>query len=102
MNNEIDVIEEYPFRPAPALHVGGPPLQMADEPVLDAFGDGEDLPVGASVADDEEIGDVTQPPKIEHHELFGFFLPGRLDALCDFGEQLIRQRGSSFKYRPLR
>jgi hypothetical protein len=69
---------------------------LAPEPFLDAIRNGQDMPVGGSVADDEEIGDVAQPPKIQYNEVFGLLVQGAFDALGDLGGELPGQCGSSF------
>jgi hypothetical protein len=96
VDHEIDVVHQDPVPDPAALHVIGLAAQTPAEALLDRVGDRHRLSFRAAVADDEVVGDVAEPAKVEDYDLFRLFFSRGLDALGEFRGQ----RRSSLRYSP--
>jgi hypothetical protein len=77
--------------------VTGLALQALTQALLDTVGDGEHLPIRASVSDDEEVGDVAQAAQVEDGEILDLLVEGGRDRVDDLGRDLRPQRRLSLR-----
>lgn len=73
MHHEIAVVEKDPSSFADPLDPQRPD-PVLPERLLDVMGDGRDLPVGRSRAEEEEVGEGGPFPDVQRADVVGFFL----------------------------
>lgn len=81
MNDEINVVEQYPVAFALALAPVGLDLTLLSKLALDLLGDRAYLPVVGSVADDEVVRDDQLFRDVEDDDALGLLGRGRLGCL---------------------
>ncbi len=74
VHHEVDVVHEDPLGRAATLDVVRTKPEIAAQSLFDAFGDGEDLAVRGTVADDEVVGEVALAAQVEDDEVVGLLV----------------------------
>jgi hypothetical protein len=79
VHHEIAVIEKDPSSFPDPLDPQRPDAFLPER-LLDEMGDGRDLPVGSSRAEEEEVGEGGPLPDVQSADVGGFFLLGQPGA----------------------
>jgi len=75
MDNDVDVVEEYPLGLTAAFNGGCVEAEVLLEPVLDFVGDGDDLAIVGGRGDEEEVGESgVSWIEFENAGVFAFFV----------------------------
>lgn len=92
VNDEVDVVHQDPLAEGATLDVRGPPAGPPNDLALDVLGDGQRLPIGGAVADDEPVGDIAAATQVENQQALGLFVEGRGNTVRDLCGNLVTQR----------
>jgi hypothetical protein len=80
VDNDFEIVEHDPLARRKTVDRGGPHLMIVPQSGLDLTGDRFQLRLRRCRANDEEIGEAGDAGQIEHDDVFGFLVRGKLGA----------------------
>ena len=75
VHHHVAEVEQHPAAP-PLPFAADHAVPVRGQLLLDALGDGLELPIAAAAADDEKVRVSGHPPQVEHHHVLRLLFQG--------------------------